>query len=310
MSCGQRCGGRRAPRHDEASGETPWRHPATRRSDLTTGDRAACSGPSSTSTITTVLSLVTAASVLVACDRSSTPRAERAGTGDSLAARLDMAAHLDTTEAEFTLYLERDGDLDALPVPRPWLVPPQEAEAEEGAFVSSFHYDTVVTAFSIDDRRVGLHLSSYQIQEEGSARAAAGRDVFLVFDREGRSLRPGGLDLGITKSRGRQMGCFAATFHAFFVGDVDGDGAADLGVRPERVACRPDASRDESDLELPLRPVYERSPLRWYTFTGDGWTYDGAHDGRVPPARRELPLLGLDMTPVDFVRQQQDRSRR
>lgn len=310
MSRRQRSGRRRAPRHREAAGGTPWRHPAARRSGRTTGDRAAGSGPSGNSTMRTVLCLVAAASVLVACDRSSTPQAERSGTLDTLAAHLDLAARLDTAGGEFTLFLERDGDPDSLPVPRRWLIPPEEADAEEEAFVSSFHYDTVVTAFSIDDHRVGLHLSSYQIQEQGSARAAAGRDVFLVFDRESRTLRPGGLDLGITKSRGRQMGCFSATFHAFFVGDVDGDGAVDVGVRPERVACRPDASRGEPDLEPPLRPVYERSSLRWYTFTGDDWTHDGEHDESVPPDRRELPLLGLDMTPVDFVRQQQDRSRR
>lgn len=310
MSCGQRCGRRRAPRHHEAAGGTPWRHPAARRSDRSTGDRAACSSPSGTSTRTKVLCLVAAASVLVACDRSSTPQAERSGTVGTLAAHLSLAARLDTAGGEFTLYLQRDGDSDSLPVPRRWLIPSEEADAEEGAIVSSFRYDTAVTVFSVDDRRVGLHLSSYQIQEEGSARAAAGRDVFLVFDHERRMLRPGALDLGITKSRGRVVGCFSATFHGFFVGDVDGDGAVDLGVRSERVACRPDASRDAPDLEPPLRPVYERSPLRWYTFTGNGWTYDGEHDESVPPDRRELPLLGLDMTPVDFVRQQEVRSRR
>ena len=49
---------------------------------------------------------------------------------------------------------------------------------------TSFVFDEDVTACPIWDELIGIHVSSCAIQAQGSAQAAAGRDVFLVFDLE------------------------------------------------------------------------------------------------------------------------------
>lgn len=101
--------------------------------------------------------------------------------------------------------LRYDGDKRLL-VQGEWLVPPDELKEESAAYVSSFNYDEGVTAFPIGDGRMGLHLSSYEIQKEGSAKAAAGRDVLLILDQRARWLHPGGVLFGVTKRRVRSMG--------------------------------------------------------------------------------------------------------
>jgi hypothetical protein len=93
-------------------------------------------------------------------------------------------------------------------LPKAWLVPPDEVEEDEVSYVSSFNYDERVTAFQIGDGRKGLHVSSYDIQKEGSAQAAAGRDVFLIFDEQYKTIHLGGLAAGVTKERVRQGGAF------------------------------------------------------------------------------------------------------
>src|SRR6266403_5648587 len=79
-------------------------------------------------------------------------------------------------------------------IPRAWLVLRKEEEEEESdAFVSSFHYNPEVQSFPIGDGRIGLHFSSYEIQSGGSAQAAAGRDVFLIFKPASLELTQGGI---------------------------------------------------------------------------------------------------------------------
>jgi len=107
------------------------------------------------------------------------------------------------------------------------------------------------------------------------------------------------------------MGCFGALAHRFLVADVDGDGHADLGVEREEIRCRPDPSRAGPDVEAPLVPAHRLGPVRWHLFQpGKGWSHAAGHDGERPAGARELPLVGLTKTPVEFVREVTGGSRR
>jgi hypothetical protein len=195
-----------------------------------------------------------------------------------------------------------------------WLMPPDELKEESGAYVSSFNYDDGVTAFPIGDGRIGLHLSSYEIQKEGSANAAAGRDVFLVLNPKARTLYPGGILFGVTKSRVRSMGCFFAVVHRFTIGDINNDRLIDVGVTREKINC--DEVRDkEKGVDLMKGPFYEQHPVRWYIYQRtrwkvrrhvslrDHWIYDPDYDGKHPKSSLQLPLIGLSKSPVDFVKE-------
>ena len=50
-------------------------------------------------------------------------------------------------------------------------------------------------------------------------------------------LHKGGLELGITKSRVRSMGCPFATFYFFVIGDINHDGLLDIGAVKEEIRC-------------------------------------------------------------------------
>lgn len=183
---------------------------------------------------------------------------------------------------------------EKIPVPTEWLEPAGAREEDDQSVVSSVAYGPEVTAFAIGGGRVGLHLASYDIQSEGSMQAAVGRDVFLILDPATGALAPG-LELGISRGRGRVGGCFQAWFHHLSVGDVDCDRRLDLAVAAERIEC---AMGEEG----PEQAVYTRGPLRWYRQRQTGWVEDEARQGWLPCAGLlELPLLGIDRTPVDFV---------
>jgi hypothetical protein len=190
-----------------------------------------------------------------------------------------------------------------LRVPLAWLVPPDEMKEDAQTYVSGFNYAEQATAFHIGDGRIGLHLSSYKIQREGSAQTAAGRDVFLVFDPKTRALHQGGLALGITKERVRFMGSFFATFLSFIVGDINNDRLIDVGVTREEIKWEP-AYDKEKEIDFLTGPFYEKQPLRWYVFVGDHWDYKADYNGRFPfQGYLELPLIGLAKSPVDFVKE-------
>ena len=195
------------------------------------------------------------------------------------------------------------GKNERIVIPREWLIPPDEIQEDEQCYVSSFHYDEPVTSFKIGDGRVGLHLSSYKIQKEGSARAAAGRDVFLVFDPNSMKLYPGDLKLGITKSRVRVMGCFSATFHSFIIGDINQDGLTDIGVVKEEMNCEP-VYDEKKEIDSMLKPYYEKFPIRWYVYMVTQWKYEPAFDGKYPDREYyRLPLINLAKSPVDFLKE-------
>lgn len=192
-----------------------------------------------------------------------------------------------------------------IPIPREWLEPAAEKALEEQEYVTRFRYSDEVHSFAVGGGRLGLHLSSYEIQEGGSARAASGRDLLLLFDPSKRSLKPG-LDLGVTKGRVRLGGCFAARHHRILLGDVDGDRLLDVATIEERIACDVDegASYEERE-ELARRrhnPAYSVGPAEWYLQSEAGWERDPFFDGRLPVfGFRELPLIGLVQSPVEFV---------
>jgi hypothetical protein len=173
-----------------------------------------------------------------------------------------------------------------------WLVPPDEVEEDELSCVSSFNYDERVTAFQIGDGRKGLHVSSYDIQKAGSAQAGAGRDVFLIFDEKNKTIHPGGLAAGVTKWRVRQEGRFCAEFHSFMIGDINNDRLIDIGVIKEEIVC------------LLTGPSDNQEPVRWYVFEDNRWKNLHNFVGKFPSTGQlKLPLIGMAMSPVDFVRQ-------
>lgn len=190
-----------------------------------------------------------------------------------------------------------------LAIPREWLIPPDDVQEDEQCYISSFHYDEPVTSFKIGDGRIGLHVSSYQIQKEGSARAAAGRDVFLVFEPVKMKLYPGGFKLGVTKSRVRVMGCFSATFHFFVIGDINHDGFTDIGVVKEELRCEW-VYDQEKDIDSMSGPFYEQLPIRWYVYMGDHWKCEPGFDGKYPSkGHLKLPLINLAKSPIDFIKE-------
>jgi hypothetical protein len=205
------------------------------------------------------------------------------------------------TEPErFVLHVSLPERKEQIVIPRDWLVPPKEEKEEEDNYVSSFHYDSQVTSFAIGNGQIGLHLSSYAVNDEGSAAAAAGRDVFLIYDPRKSVALKGLMHLGISKERVRAGGCPTAKAAHFLVGDINGDGLTDLGVVWEELKCGV-----EDDVSP--RPLYTQAPIRWYVFQPGshppgrpGWHLARAYSGKFPKHYAELPLIGMTMSPVDY----------
>ncbi|MFX0202760.1 MAG: hypothetical protein ACFFCW_42190 [Candidatus Hodarchaeota archaeon] len=188
-----------------------------------------------------------------------------------------------------------------LPVPQEWLVPLDEVQRDTQSYISSFNYDEHVTAFPVGKSWIGLHLSSYEIQTEGAAQAAAGRDVFLVFNQKERNLHRGGLALGISKERVRSMGCAFATFLRFIIGDINNDGLTDIGIIREEIRCE-ETYDERKEVDVMTGPFYEKRPISWYVFVRDHWTQKADYNGKYPQGHAELPPIGLEKSPVDIVK--------
>jgi len=198
--------------------------------------------------------------------------------------------HLEIPEARFRHLLQT------------WLIPQNQIEEEENTYVTSFNYDHEVHSFSISKDLIGLHISSFAIQKQGSAKAAAGRDVFLVFDPKSKKLNQGVIDLGITKQRVRYMGCFSAEFNNFFIGYINDDGFTDLGVVRERIWCE-EYFDEKEQVDSISGPFYQKQPIKWYIFGSTKWKYQSKSDGMKPKnALIRLPLIGLIKSPVEFVK--------
>lgn len=145
-------------------------------------------------------------------------------------------------DGKFAVQFDSRGKKKQISVPREWLVPPSDEKEDESRYVSSFNYDRRITAFALGNGKMGLHLSSFELLRGGSAQAAAGRDVFLVFDPDASAVQRGLMTLGITKGRVREDGCFSARTAHFLLADINKDGILDLGVVTELIECLQAAS--------------------------------------------------------------------
>jgi hypothetical protein len=224
---------------------------------------------------------------------------------------LPMCAHVSAPETydhtfllkqeNHTFILENTSEYDRsskIKVPRDWLIPAKELEAERYSYVSSFSYNETVTSFSIGNGKKGLHISSYKDQEQGSARAGAGRDIFLIYDPESQTLAKGLAGMGVTKSRVRVDGCFSAVSNRYLIADVNHDRQMDIGIKKEELSC---VSKTYDDIETIAGPYYRQYPIKWYPYDGKGWLYDNRYDGLIPSKFSELPLIGMSRTTVDSV---------
>jgi hypothetical protein len=194
---------------------------------------------------------------------------------------------------QFFLSFHSPKGVQRILIRKEWLAPPAEVAEEEGDVVSSFVYSEHVTSFPIGNGELALKFSSYDIQPEGSMQVAAGRDVFLIFNPANHSLRPGLVDLGITKQRHREEGCFFAVMNHFLVADVNDDGLKDIGVVTEEIRCPDEGARLTGQFYVQHFP-------RWYLFSLDGWKRE-LGDSSWTDDYVELPLVGISTSPVDFV---------
>jgi hypothetical protein len=199
----------------------------------------------------------------------------------------------------FRLQFLSHGHTTQIAIPRQWLVPPEDEkpEEEEGVYVSSFNYGGQVQSFPIGNGEIALHLSSYEVAHEGTSYAAAGRDVFLIFDPASLKLTQSGLGSGITKARVRSEGCMSAVVEHYYLADIDGDGATDIGVLREGLLCIEGTGRYGNV----GGPFYEPKSLAWYVFTGHGWKLDSRFSGKQPADIKELPLMGIGHDRNDLV---------
>lgn len=182
-------------------------------------------------------------------------------------------------------------------VPREWLISTKEQQQEEGAYVTSFSYAPSTTCFVVGNGELGLHVSSFAIQERGSAQAAAGRDVFLLVDAKGQEL-VAHLEFGITKGRFRAPACISASMSHFILADINQDGLTDIGVIREAIECP--SEEDETQSPSKQGPRYKQFPIVWFVMSNRAWKID-ENSGGLPAHYTELPLIDMAMSPVDFV---------
>ena len=228
---------------------------------------------------------------------------------DALGQAVNDLYQIETTRYKFSesdenLFLILPGD-KKISIPREWLYPPEDLEEDEDSYVSSFKYSEQVTTFIIDRELVGIHFSSWDDMPAGvgSAMAGAGRDIFLIYNTKTQRIHQGIVDLGITKSRVRSMGCFFATFHDFVVGDVNNDGMTDIGVVLEEIGCKED-SKERQQTSLKVEPYHKKHPIQWYVFKINTWEKSTQYRGVQPEkTMRNLPLIGLIKSPTDFIRE-------
>jgi len=197
-----------------------------------------------------------------------------------------------TERTRFVLQLDLPEGKKKLTVPRAWLVPSdRHIDAD---YVCSVLYSTHVTSFPIGNGKIGIHLSSFDWQKDGSAHATSGRDVFLIYNAKSSTLARGNLPLGITKKTLWDSGCWTAEMAHFLLADVNRDGLTDIGVIKENILCGP----EDSDGRIGPQ-FYAQHPVRWYVYTPAGWKEDTHYSGKLPEKYSELPLIGVDRGTVD-----------
>jgi hypothetical protein len=182
-------------------------------------------------------------------------------------------------------------------ISRAFLINPTEEKDEEEYYVNSFIYSDSVNAFKLGGDLIGVHLSSFSAMSGGSAMAAAGRDLFLIYDQGRISLLPNKLDFGITKQRQKMMGCLNAISSHFILGDVDQNGFTDIGVIGERINCEYYFD-PERDLDIMGEPKFDQGKVKWYTFEHDRWIYNPSYTKLG--AYIDLPLIDIVLNPIDY----------
>lgn len=200
---------------------------------------------------------------------------------------------------KFALQFDSNQKRRQIVIPREWLVPSEEEKEEVGNYVLSFGYDPPITSFAVGNGLVGLHLSSYDLTREGTSHAAAGRDVFLLFDPKSRALSEGGIKRGVTKWRVRSEGCFSAAAEHYLLGDIDGDGLTDIGVVKDEIECLDKYNQAEDKDSKETR--YKQYPVDWYVFRGNSWQLDAGYAGKIPASVTELPLIGSAARDIDDI---------
>lgn len=163
---------------------------------------------------------------------------------------------------------------------------------DEESYISSFIFSERINSFEIGNGLTGLQIGSFDAMKSGSAQAAAGRDLFLIYDQQNSIIITTKLDFGITKQRNRYMGClFAITSH-FVLEDVNKDGFPDIGRIKEEMKC-------DVQMEDLLSEVYFiQSEPQWYLFSDSSWTSSPLKN--KPGNYTDLPLIDIQLTPVDF----------
>jgi hypothetical protein len=199
---------------------------------------------------------------------------------------------LETENKKYSLSFPSSKGTQSVPIPTEWLAPPEELAEEEEQPFSSFLYSKRVTSFPIGNGEIALHLSSFDRMTEGSMMGAGGRDVFLIFSPADSSLRPGLINLGVTKDRSRDEGCFHALMTHFLIADANDDGNVDIGIVKEEIKC----PGDEVWLGA---PSYVQHSLHWFLFTPEGWTKE--ENSSWTDDYEELPLVDIYLSPVDVV---------
>jgi len=218
----------------------------------------------------------------------------------------ELSKIVDTTQFKLfidtvntNIQLSSNGNYKKIPVPWEWVMESKDKD-DTDEYVSSLNYDKKVTAFAIGADLIGFHLSSYEVQRRGSAQAAAGRDIFLVYIPSTHTLYRGNINLGVTKKRIRFAGCFSASYSKFLLSDINNDGYIDVGVVGEELKCE---TVKGIDRDIRQGPYYDAHPVRWYVFSKDHWEYAPRFDRRFPRKDYwELPLIGLVKSPVDYVK--------
>jgi hypothetical protein len=241
-----------------------------------------------------------AASILIGCLTSVFIQASLISSFEGREIRSDLFS-LEPTPQGFSLNITLEGQKKALTIERGWLIPPDEEEEEEFAYVTSFSFNRIVNSFPVGNGKIGLHLSSFEAMSPGtgSAMAAAGRDVFLIFDPEKNMISQGIVDLGITKDRVRTSGNFSAVSHHFLIADINQDGCFDLGIIREEMASE-HCYDEQREVDVVSGPFYKQFPVKWHLFDESKWIHESAFDGKLDCSYEELPLIEIKLLPIDF----------
>ena len=142
-----------------------------------------------------------------------------------------------------------------------------------------------------------IQISSFSSMKRGSAQAAAGRDLFIVYDPQNTAVSTKILQFGITKQRQRHMGCLSAKTSHFILADVDTNGLIDIGCVKERLRCE-EFSDPVRDLDGISGPSYSQDSVEWYVFEKNFWYFEPSK--LIYMNYTDLPLIDIRLTPIDF----------